>query len=231
MKRLFVIIISISVLLLTGCIKEYPLSEVQTDAVAEYMAGRLLMEDKNYLASLLTYEEIIEFEDNIQEDNLVPKPTKAPDVVNDNEDNAPIKDVNYTLSEVIGVPNFDILYSSYKLVDTYPEDESNLVFSLDPRPGHQLLVLNFTIENITDKNDVIDLSLSTIQYQLDINVGSIYKPQLALLENNLQYINLNLKAGEKIPAVLIFEVARDIDLSDIKLIISKDSRSEIVEIK
>lgn len=231
MKRLFVIIISISVLLLTGCIKEYPLSEVQTDAVAEYMAGRLLMEDKNYLASLLTYEEIIEFEDNIQEDNLVPKPTKAPDVVNDNEDNAPIKDVNYTLSEVIGVPNFDILYSSYKLVDTYPEDESNLVFSLDPRPGHQLLVLNFTIENITDKNEVIDLSLSTIQYQLDINVGSIYKPQLALLENNLQYINLNLKAGEKIPAVLIFEVARDIDLSDIKLIISKDSRSEIVEIK
>lgn len=218
-------------LLLTGCIKEYPLSEVQTDAVAEYMAGRLLMEDKNYLASLLTYEEIIEFEDNIQEDNLVPKPTKAPDVVNDNEDNAPIKDVNYTLSEVIGVPNFDILYSSYKLVDTYPEDESNLVFSLDPRPGHQLLVLNFTIENITDKNEVIDLSLSTIQYQLDINVGSIYKPQLALLENNLQYINLNLKAGEKIPAVLIFEVARDIDLSDIKLIISKDSRSEIVEIK
>jgi hypothetical protein len=226
----------ISVLLLTGCIKEYPLSEVQTDAVAEYMAGRLLMEDKNYLASLLTYEEIIDFEDNIEEDNieednLVPKPTKAPDAVNDNEDNVPIKDVNYTLSEVIGVPNFDIIYSSYKLVDTYPEDESNLVFSLDPRPGYQLLVLNFTIENITDKNEVIDLSLSTIQYQLDINVGSIYKPQLALLENNLQYINLNLKAGEKIPAVLIFEVAQDIDLSDIKLIISRDSRSEIVEIK
>ena len=59
----------------------------------------------------------------------------------------------------------------------------------------------------------------------------MYKPLFALLENNLQYINLKVNAGEKVPAVLIFEVTRDIDMSDINLIVSRGSRTEIIEIK
>jgi hypothetical protein len=135
------------------------------------------------------------------------------------------------LSEVLGDSSFDIQYTSYLLADTYPEDESNLVFSLDPRAGYRLLVVNFTIENITDSDKVIDLSKASIKYQLDINVGTIYKPQLALLENDLQYIKLNVRSGANIPAVLIFEVSKNIDMSDINLIVSRDAKTEIIEIK
>ena len=91
--------------------------------------------------------------------------------------------------------------------------------------------MDFLIENITNEEQTIDLSKSIIQYQLDINTGTIYKPELALLENNLQYINMKVKPGDKIPAVLIFEVSKDIDMSKINLIISQGSKSKILEVK
>ena len=237
MKRLIVIIICVLGVTLTGCMKEYPLNDVQTDIVAEYMANRLLENDKRYSLSLMGYQEITEIENNISDVEPQPEPTEIPKVV-DNTDNSDDTssidatiDIQYTLSEVVGDSSFDIQYIGYQFADTYPEEESNLVFSVDPRKGYQLLVVNFTIENITDTDKTIDLSKSPIQYQLDINVGTVYKPQLALLENNLQYIKFDVKAGSKIPAVLIFEVTRDVDMSDINLIVSRDAKTEIIEIK
>lgn len=240
MKRLFILIICILGITLTGCMKDYPLTETQTDIVAEYMASRLLEDDKKYSPSLIAHQAILEIDEITPEDDILPEPTEIPEVSEDNMDdradtNGSSSDttieIQYTLSEVIGDSNFDIQYTGYKFADTYPEDESNLVFSVDPRAGYQLLVVDFTIENISDSDKTIDLSKASIQYQLDINVGTIYKPQLALLENNLQYINLNVKAGVKITAVLIFEVTKDIDMSDINLIVSRDARTEIIEIK
>lgn len=234
MKRLLIIFICVLGVILTGCMKEYPLTETQTDIVAEYMAGRLLEEDKKYSPSLISYQEIIDDEEIPPVNESEPEPTMIPETTEDNEEDTSSAvvpgDIQYTLSEVIGDQSFDIQYTGYQLAETYPEDESNLVFSVDPRVGYQLLVTNFIIENITDIDRAIDLSKIQIQYQLDINVGTIYKPQFALLENNMQYINLNVKAGAKIPAVLIFEVTKDIEMKDINLIVSRDTRTEIIEI-
>lgn len=240
MKRLLIMIICFLGVALTGCMKDYPLTEAQTDIVAEYMASRLLENDKQYTPSLISYQEIEEIKNIPLEDDILPKPTEIPEVEDDDiNDNTPTDtsdsdlsdNIQYTLSEVIGDPNFDIQYTGYQLADTYPEDESNLVFSVDPRFGYQLLVANFTIENISNTDNTIDLSKTSIQYQLDINVGTIYKPELALLENNLRYIKYDIKSGAKIPAVLIFEVNKDIDMADINLIVSRDARTEIIEIK
>jgi len=239
-KKLLLLLICIFAISLSGCMKEYPLSVAQTDIVAEYMAGLLLEHDKDYSPSLLSYQESINtnIEDTNPFEDEIPKPTEAA-----NKDDIPVptkvadkpvipdKDNQNTLSEVIGDSNFNFKYTGYKLVNTYPEDEINRVFSLDPREGYQLLVVDFLIENITNEEQTIDLSKSIIQYQLDINTGTIYKPELALLENNLQYINMKVKPGDKIPAVLIFEVSKDIDMSKINLIISQGSKSKILEVK
>ena len=236
MKRLLILMICILGITLTGCMKEYPLDDSETDMVAEYMASRLLKYDKKFTPSLISYPELSDLEENMEDDSQ-PDPTEPPDKnmddTIDTDDSALNTTTNtqYTLTEVIGESGFDIQYTGYKLADTYPEDESNLVFSVDPRAGYQLLVVDFTIENKTDKDKTIDLSKASIQYQLDINVGTIYKPQLALLENNLQYIKLKVRSKAKVPAVLIFEVNKDIDMSDINLIVSRGAKTEIVEIK
>lgn len=216
--------------------KDYPLTDTQTDIVAEYMASRLLENDKKFSPSLISYQEVLKYEElsSVEE----PEPSVAPDVENNNvdsNDDSPIDtavDIKYTLSEVIGNQSFDIQYTGYKLVDTYPEGETNAVFSIDPRMGYQLLVASFTIENTSKENVGFDLLNAKIQYQLDINVGTVYKPQLTLLENDLQYINIkSIKPGDKIKAVLIFEVTKDIDMSNINLIVSRGNRTEIIKVK
>ncbi|HHT87401.1 MAG TPA: DUF4352 domain-containing protein [Clostridiales bacterium] len=242
MKRLLIVLICVMGVVLTGCMKEYPLTEAQTDIVAEYMASCLLKNDKKYTPTLISYEEIFDYkqipsEEIPSEEVTEPEaePTNIPKTNDNNEDDIhpaeEPKDMQYSLSEVIGDPSFDIQYTSYQLAETYPEDNTNLVFSIDPRVGYQLLVINFTVENITDLDQNIDLDMAEIQYQLDTNIGTVYKPSFALLENNLQYIKMNIRAGEKIPAVLIYEVPKDTDLSYINLKVSRGSKTKTIKIK
>lgn len=244
MKKLLVVLICITMITLTGCIKKYTLSDVQTDISAEYMAGLLLNDDKKHKSSLLSQQELIDIQEEERkekeeqeeheekearkEEKEETKPTPTVDSTNQNSKE---QNIHYTLSEVVGDSNFDIKYTGYILADTFPKDEANSFFSIDPRKGYQLLVIDFTLENVTDEIKKIDLSKEVIQYQLDINVGSVYKPQLTPLENDFQYIDMDIEAGAKVPAVLIFEVSRELDVSNINLMVSKDSKTEIIKIK
>jgi len=93
------------------------------------------------------------------------------------------------------------------------------------------LVASFLAKNISDKEKTLNLSNSKVLYQLDINVGTVYKPLLTLLENDLQYIDITIGAGKNKTVLLVFEVSKDIDISNINLIASKDDRTEIIEFK
>lgn len=268
-KKLYIILVSVSMILLTGCMKAYPLSETETDAVSEYMAGLILKYDKNYSPSLLSYNEVSNAEENglIQdekvaagtyeplEDEKVAAETDGEGNVNDdkkNDNNINNENINkdkenkdetgnnsttqskeddYSITEIIGDSDFDVQYTGYKLVDTYPEDETNQVFSVDPRMGYRLLVLNFSVENITDKDKTIDLVSDDIKLILNINNNEMLYPQLTLLENNLQFIKMDIKANEKITAVVIFEVPEDMELTDMSLTVSKDSMTKEIVVK
>ncbi|HKL80585.1 MAG TPA: hypothetical protein VJ888_09160, partial [Mobilitalea sp.] len=234
MKKLGLVITLLLILSLTGCIHEYQLSDENTEVAAEYMAGLLLEYDENYQSSLIKQEEL---EENtmglsVEEGNsAVPTPTSTPTPVPTNEeggsqaagDENTLIDGEFTIAEVIGATNFDIQYDNYKLYNSYPEDATSTYFSLTPNEGKQLLVATFLIGNTTDKKRKIDLNKSKIVYQLDINVGSIYKPSLALLENDLQFIVMTVEPKKKETALLIFEVPKDVEMKNINLIISKDS--------
>jgi hypothetical protein len=93
------------------------------------------------------------------------------------------------------------------------------------------LVASFTATNKKKSKNTLNLSKEEVLYQLDINVGTVYKPQFTLLENDLQYIDLAFKGGESKTVLLVFEISKEADISNINLIISKEDRSEIIEIK
>lgn len=239
MKKIILGMILLLMFSLTGCIHKYQLSETDTEVAAEYMAGLLLNQDENYKPDLLNQEELQseeQSEDDTDEATDV-EPTIAPDrgdsasqTDNNNGATGEAED-NFTIAEVIGTKDFDIQYDGYKLCDVYPEDESNAYFSLTPLKGNQLLVASFTVKNITGEKKRLDLRKSDVAYQLDINVGTIYKPLLTLLENNLKYIDITIGAGKKESVLLIFEVSKDIDINNINLIISNGAKTEIIEIK
>ena len=233
MKRFGLIIIICFMLSLTGCIQEYSAAEQQNDAVAEYMAGLLLKYDEDYEQGLTPMNEIPVENTTTDMGTDTPTPTIAPE--DDSTINSDGKEVvtqkEYTLTEVIGEKDFDIQFKGYQITETYPEDIESTYFSLTPREGNQLLVTSFSVLNNTDSEKTLNLSKAKIIYQLDINVGTVYKPSLTLLENDLQYIDMAIKGGKTKTVLLIFEVSKDKDITEINLIISKDNKSEIIEVK
>jgi hypothetical protein len=244
MKKLKLLLILFLALSLTGCIKKFELTEQQSNATAEYMAGLLLKYDKDYKQSLTPLENLsgTDYETSEDADNTdnevtptaTPAPTKSAgqQETSGNADNGGAKaSKDYTLEEVIGEKNIDIKYTGYKICDTYPEDTTDTYFSLTPREGNQLLITTFAIENLSDKDIKLNLSNSNVVYQLDINVGTIYKPLLTLLENDLQYIDITLGAGKAVKVLLIFEISKEADISDINLIASNGGKSNIIDIK
>lgn len=233
MRKLILLTASICMFSLTGCINEYEYTEQQSDSAAEYMADLLLKENLNYKPSLTPVEELnikdpVEEEDTseISEKDTTLAPTPVPEQEEEDKNQTPVKE--YTLTEVIGEQDFEIEYKDYKISDTYSEGP---YFSLDAREDNQLLVTTFSVKNISDKEKTLSLSKSDVLYQLDVNVGTVYKPLLTLLENDLQYIELTLGAGKTETVVLVFEVSKRTDISDINLIASREGRTEIIEIK
>ena len=233
MKRLKLLIIMMFVFTLTGCIQEYNVTDQQSDATSEYMAGLLLNYDKEYEQDLISKNRILSEEITSKvDDTTSPSPTLSPNIdTNNTDDQGAANQENYTLTEVIGEKNFEIEYTGYIVTETYPEDSQSAYFSLSAYEENQLLVASFLIKNKSKKEKTLNLSKAEILYQLDVNVGSVYKPLLTLLENDLQYIDVTI-AGEKSETVLlIFEVSKKVEMSDINLLITKDGKSEIIEIK
>lgn len=234
MRRYKLIVILLLLATLTGCIQKFEYSEEQTDAAAEYIAGLMLKNDKEYDADLISMEAIIEKQEAEATTTPTPTPVISPDSSSEQGQTptttvTPEKD--YTLTEVIGEKGFEINYNDYILTESYPEDATDTYFSITPRNGFQLMVLNFSLKNTLDKDNDLNLTKADIVYQLDVNVGTIYDPPFALLENNLKLINLKLKAGEEKPVVLIFEIKKDTEITDVNLMVTRDNRSEIIVIK
>jgi hypothetical protein len=233
MKRMKLLIIILFVFTLTGCIQEYNVTDQQSDAASEYMASLLLKYDERYEQDLISKDRILADEiANEIEDANSPSPTLSPKSdTNNTEDQGAANQENYTLTEVIGEKNFEIEYTGYIVTETYPENSESAYFSLSAYEGNQLLVTSFVVKNKSKKEKTLNLSKAEILYQLNINVGAVYKPSLTLLENDLQYIDVAI-AGEKSETVLlIFEVSKKVEMSNINLLITKDGKSEIIEIK
>ena len=217
LKILFVMLLSIS---LTGCIQDYSVIEGREDSVAEYMASVLLKSEYSYNQDLMLPEDDTEW--------IVADGTKAD---NENHDSDLVDAQEPTnssqeessLTQVVGAKGFSVQYKSYKLVDSYPDNNENTDFSLSPRQGYQLLVAIFNIKN--------NLIKSGITYKLDVNAGTVYKPLLTLLKNDLQYIDLDLGSGKSKSVLLIFEVSKDAGISNINLMAEKADKTVNIKLK
>lgn len=232
MRRWKLFMAAIFLLTLNGCVKEYNITEEQSNEVAEYMSALILDNDDDYDQSLTPMTEIAE---ESSEDEIItgtPVPSVTPDgVSNLNNDKEDAKDqIEYTLSEVIGAKDLDIQYKGYKLAETYPEEVDKTYFSIDAREGYQLLVAKFSVKNNSDSEERLNLSKSDIQFMLDVNDGNAYKPQFTLLENDLQYVDITIKSGKTKEVLLVYEIKTD-EISNISLVASKDEKSNIIEIK
>jgi len=108
---------------------------------------------------------------------------------------------------------------------------SDEYFSLDASKGKQLMVIKFNVKNTSKNATKLQLTDAEIQYQLDIDMGTIVKPQLTFILNDLRYIDLEIGGKETKEAIVIFEVPKKQEMKTANLIISKDEKTAIIKLK
>jgi len=234
MKRLrlgFIILITLS---LTGCIQKYTANEQESDAAAEYFADIILENDKNYDQELIAESDLttstsIESAEGTG-DTATSETTQSDTNTNTAQEPTPIQK-EYSMEDIIGKSDFVIDYSGFEVADAYPKDSASKYFTLTPNKGNQFLVVTFSITNDSNKKQTLDLSKSDIQYLLSIGGDNKYEPLFTVLENDMRYLNITLAKGKTKEIILVFEIAKDINTSDMSLSISKGEKSKTIEIK
>jgi hypothetical protein len=220
--------------LLTGCVQKYDYSEAQSDEAAEYIAGLLLENDKDYTQELMPIDDLMgtsSSDASTSNDTSIDTPTVATSSGNSTSASTAEPEKEYSLTEVLGLKDFELRYSDYKIMDTYPEDKSLDYFSITPTEGNQLVVISFMLTNTSKKERTVDIKKAALKYQLDINDGTVYEPLFTVLENDLKYLNTSLKGGEEKPVILIVEVKKEKKMKDIKLTVSNGDKTNIIKMK
>lgn len=236
---------------LTGCglIPTLPLTADQSKIVAEYAAGLLLKHDKNYKGGIEDYvvEEVEEDDISLLEEQVYepvveeePLPEESTEVSEDSDisstdaDNPDTTDRYSALpmADAIGLDGFDVTYASYESAKIYPEDNGELVFSMQANTGMELLILHFNLTNTSDSESLCDAIDSGCKYRLRINGTERVNSQHTILLNDLSEYYDNVAGFGMVDTVLVFEVAEGTsqNISSLDLTIKKDDMSEMYRI-
>ncbi len=245
MRKLFFLLMAICGVMLTGCAQLVQLNDQESDVLAEYMAGTMLRHDGNYKEALI-YPETTETEETDTAEAALTENTIETTETTDNTATAdasarmpgavtpPAGTQNGTITSLANIfkspfkGNFNITCSNYKFYDSYP-DENNL-FTLEAAKDKKLLAIAFNVKNITKKAKTLDLKYDNLTYQLTNNEDIVYYPMMTLLDNDIQYINLDIAAGKTQKAVVLFDVPKNIDMSDMMLTISYEDKTTVLDL-
>ncbi|MCR4924172.1 MAG: hypothetical protein K5931_09230 [Lachnospiraceae bacterium] len=131
-----------------------------------------------------------------------------------------------SISEALGVPDFNISYKNYELCQQYPEEQNDsLFFSMKADEGEKLLILHFDLNNPTGgplECRVID---SNARIRLLINDTERINQQMTILLNDLKSYEGTVQPGESIDTILVFDVTDEIaqNIQSMQLIIVTES--------
>jgi len=241
-KKLLIAGISVMLCCFGGCLEATPLTDEEMDVVAEYAASLLLKFDKNYETPLYYAQE--------REERLTPTPTPEPTVkatptpvagsstsdVNTSSGSnvaaptvTPIPtptplmfheaEAGEQLTGIIAVENISVTCEGYDLLKSVQSTE---YFSLVAKEGRQYAVVKFLLHNNSEEDIVFDASGNGLDYYIDINTGNISRVSLSMLENDMQYMEIQVPANGTAEAVLVFEIA-DTEIETMHLIVENES--------
>lgn len=150
----------------------------------------------------------------------------------DGEDGDTYTEPEMTLSEAIGVPEFEIYYTDYEVNRSYPTSGTvsadDVYMGMTAAQGDTLLIMHFNISNTegTDRIcDIIDLKPS---FRVNIN-GENHTVQQTILPDDLSKYEETIPAYGSSQAVLISEVSEDAasGIESLSLVVrSADGRPE-----
>lgn len=243
-------------LFFTGCEKTIDLTDEENRIIAEYAAELLLKYDRNLDSKY--YDSIeeadrddidvteISTEGEPQDEETTEEITTeestgstAEDSFSTTESDASSTEENimsaeeFDLGEFIGSSDISIHYSYYMIVDSYPSyDKDGVYIEIEAPEGYKLLVLKFDIENLTDRNQNVDLYAKDMGYYIIINDGKMAKQMLTILLDDLYTYQGELAGNARQEAVLIFQMSDSVaqTVKDLKLRVKSADREQTISL-
>ncbi len=219
-KLVYFIIIFSMVFSFVGCTSVPDMSDAQAAKISNYATALLLKYDANY-ESRLVDTAAIEEERAIEaaKDKQRLEEEAARQAAYDAEQAA--KSVDTSVPEVVVDSYLDIAttlsftdvsinYAYMELSQAYPEDTSNdFLTPVRADVDSQLLVLHFTLTNLSMEDKVISINDTKAVFQVYIN-GTIQRNVLStLLLNDFAYFEDTLSPGEMVDLVAICEITNE----------------------
>ena len=231
-KLKLILLLIIPLLFLTGCMKEYKLSEENSNIIAEYMAGTLLKYDKNYEGKLTPLEELKEELDKDESKEEVTKETNEEIKKEIKEDTNKkgtneykkevVKSNNELLTDFMDIENIEFEIKDYKFQDDFLLKNNNRAYAaLQPKNDCKLLIITFKITNNGEKKKNINLLSKKLTYKLETS-DKEYNPLITLFQEDMFSMITEFKNNESKKGLLFFEVDENIEMDDILLRIIKD---------
>lgn len=236
LKCLFLMLACVTAMGLCGC--DYvELTEEETNRIAEYMAGKLLEYDRYYEEKLIRdpeeSEEIPEVvpEETPEPETVEPEPeeTKEPENPAEEETNEPKEeDPSIPVEEFFKKDGIQLTYKKCDIHQSYPDSDKSTDFIVEAEKGKQILVVHTELTNISGKENELSMIQKKYTFSLEGKDGSVTKPMMTFLVQDLQYYEAVFEKGEKKQTVLLFSIDKNDTQKGKKLIIEKDEkRTEI----
>jgi len=143
-------------------------------------------------------------------------------------DNAqPFDDIT-SISDYIGLSGFDISYVGFSVVGSYGDTKD---FAYPVPDGKKLLVLQFSVKNLNNSNNNLDVMKSMVSFKCSVNGDKYISIGTDLSDGNLAYASGDsFSAGETRQYVLIGEIDSNIMPSSLYLKLESPSKKAIVKI-
>ncbi len=243
MKRMFALSMTgiLCAFALTGCTDAMPdLTESETQAIGEYAGVVMLKYDAHHRSRLVDLSEFSSdepveevFTETVEEE----EPQETPEMgegalVVDNTQPAEPEMPSLTLEEFLQLPEgMTLEYLGQQLTTDYPDQvEAGDFFALHATEGKQFLILNFSLYNGTEMEQMVNFLDDGITFKCVINGESTKTALVTMLENDMSTYFASVPADTATEMVLIFELTDDVASSIQNLSLNLKSESDVYTI-
>ena len=238
--RPFIILLAGTLIVsLSGCGNTIPaLSEEQEALVVEYASTAVLKHDANYQGKLVDFSTLGN-EEETPEEETTQEPVEEADIPKEPEQmQEPQQDVlsaeqaeaeiQADAEQILGLQDVSLTYSGYEVDEFYPKNGNEIYFVMNATPGNNLLVVKFTLRNLLNEEQDIQIQPGTVRVKIIMN-GEEKNALTTMLLNDLATYQGTLGPNEETELVVVGEYpVEDLQVIDSLSVKLKNESGEVI---
>lgn len=238
--RPFIILLAGTLLVsLSGCGNTIPaLSEEQEALVVEYASTAVLKHDANYQGKLVDLSTLKNEEETPEEETMQALAEEADIPKEPEQMQEPQQDVfsaeqaeaeiQADAEQILGLQDVSLTYSGYEVDEFYPKNGNEIYFVMNATPGNNLLVVKFTLRNLLNEEQDIQIQPGTVRVKIIMN-GEEKNALTTMLLNDLATYQGILGPNEETELVVVGEYpVEDLQVIDSLSVKLKNESGEVI---